>query len=75
MEIIDALLKAMAIVFLLIFTLFLFSFLIEYVKMLWMKHKIKKMMMQQPSFELSEEAQKKISKILKKEIEKNEENE
>lgn len=75
MNIIDALLKTMAIVFLIIFTLFLFSFLVEYVKMLWMRHKIKKLMYAQPSFELSEEAQKKISKILDKEIKKNEENE
>ena len=75
MNIIDALLKTMAIVFLLVFTLFLFSFLVEYVKMLWMKHKLRKLMSSKPSFELSEEAQKKISKILDKEIKKNEENE
>lgn len=39
---VDNLLKVMAIVFLFVVTLFLISFLVEYVKMLWLKHKINK---------------------------------
>jgi len=44
-EFIDALLKVIAIVFLLVITLFVFSLLIEYARFLWARHKTKKQIM------------------------------
>lgn len=82
------LLNAIGIVFLIILTILVFSMLIEYLKTLWINHKIDKRLMEQidefefepKNLDISEEAMKEIEGILIREgvidppKEKNEEN-
>lgn len=57
---IDVMFKTIAITFLLVLTLFMFSLLVEYVKMLWAKHKFNKNMK-----DLNKQIDKTIDKVIK----------
>lgn len=57
---IDVMIKTIAIVFLLVLTLFLFSLLVEYVRFLWIRHRTNKNMKK-----LNKQINKTIDKVVK----------